>query len=48
MFIKTTLKDLKKVKIIRNYVLKCNVYGIWVGMSFLGSKSGRDQIYQDL
>ena len=26
MFIKTTFKDSKKVKRIRNYVLKCNVY----------------------
>ena len=25
-FIKTTLKDSKKVKRIRNYVLKCNLY----------------------
>ena len=26
MFIKTTFKDSNKVKIIRNYVLKCNLY----------------------
>ena len=26
MFIKTTFKDSKKVKRIRNYVLKCNLY----------------------
>ena len=26
MFIKTTFKDSKKVKIIRDYVLKCNLY----------------------
>ena len=25
-FIKTTFNDSKKVKIIRNYVLKCNLY----------------------
>ena len=26
MIIKTTFKDSKKIKIIRNYVLKCNLY----------------------
>ena len=26
LFIKTTFKDSKKVKRIRNYVLKCNIY----------------------
>ena len=26
MFIKTTFKDSKKVKIIKNYALKCNLY----------------------
>ena len=26
MFIKTTIKDWKKVKIIRNYILKCSQY----------------------
>ena len=26
LFIKTTFKDPKKVKRIRNYVLKCNIY----------------------
>ena len=26
MFIKSTFKDLKKVKRIKNYVLKCNLY----------------------
>ena len=26
MFIKTTFKDSKKLKRIRNYVLKCNLY----------------------
>ena len=26
LFIKTTFKDSKKVKRVRNYVLKCNIY----------------------
>ena len=26
MFLKTTFRDSQKIKIIRNYVLKCNLY----------------------